>query len=319
MTPGRCSRAVRAAMFAAVCVLLASVGHVTMSGLPVPGWAMAAAFACAAAAAWALAGRERGLLAVTAATVAVQTALHAVFSLVQALAHPALPHGASLVRQWARYAACGDPSLSALFPQDAPRAAAGPAGHPSPGSTAPTAPADTAVHAHHGMHGMLGTHGTDAHHGMLGTHGTDAHHGMLGTHGTDAVHGMQGMHGIPGMHGMDTVQGMAGAPADALGAVLPAGSHGMPGMSPSGMLAAHLLAAVLAGLWLAHGEQAAFRLLRVLAAWFCTPLRLLFVPAPVPHRPPARTRRERRHSPLRQLLLVHAITSRGPPRGTAVA
>ncbi|MEU7551940.1 hypothetical protein AB0B01_06150 [Streptomyces sp. NPDC044571] len=224
-------------MFAAVCVLLASLGHIAMSGMSVPWWAMAVAFPCAGAAAWSLAGRERGLLAVTAAAVTVQAALHAAFSLVQSLAHPALPDGT--------------------------------ASQPPPGTTATTALADTAVHAHHGMHDMTG------------------------------------------MHGM--TDGSAGT----AGAVLPSG-HEMSGMSPSGMLAAHLLAAVLAGLWLAYGEQTAFRLLRVLAAWFCTPLRLLFAPAPVPHRPPGPVRRARRSHPLRQLLLVHAITSRGPPAVTAV-
>ncbi|WP_406055313.1 hypothetical protein OG462_06410 [Streptomyces sp. NBC_01077] len=80
MTPGRCSRGVRAATFAAVCVLLAATGHILMSGQAVPGWALGHAFVGTAAAAWALAGRERGLLAVTAVTVAVQSVLHTVFS-----------------------------------------------------------------------------------------------------------------------------------------------------------------------------------------------------------------------------------------------
>lgn len=80
MTPGRCCRVVRAAMFAAVCVLLAATGHILMSGAAVPWWAMAAAFCATAGAGWALAGRERGLLAVTGAAVGVQAALHAGFS-----------------------------------------------------------------------------------------------------------------------------------------------------------------------------------------------------------------------------------------------
>ncbi|MEW2413049.1 hypothetical protein AB0953_04900 [Streptomyces sp. NPDC046866] len=280
MTPGRCSRAVRAALFAAVCVLLASLGHVTMSGVPVPWWAVATALPCLAAAAWFPADRERGLLAVTTATVAVQAALHAAFSLVQSLAHPALPTGTSFARQWARYLTCGDTSAAALSPREALRVVAdagltGVVDQPPPGTPAAASVADPALHSHYGMHGM---------------------------------HGMHGVHGM----------------ADsAAGAVLPSG-HAMPGMagtagmSPAGMLAAHLLAAVLAGLWLAYGERAAFRLLRLLAAWFRAPLHLLFVPARIPHRPPVRGRRERRHSALRQLLLVHAITSRGPPAGTAV-
>ena len=94
--------------------------------------------------------------------------------------------------------------------------------------------------------------------------------------------------------------------------------HDMAGMSSIGMLAAHLLAALLSGLWLAYGERAAFRILRALAGWFFAPLRLvLVVPAP-PHRPRTPSRRRRTADVLRQLFLAHAITSRGPPMGTAV-
>ncbi|MEV8533398.1 hypothetical protein [Streptomyces sp. NPDC051211] len=106
-------------------------------------------------------------------------------------------------------------------------------------------------------------------------------------------------------------------------APLPAG-HDMGCMSPTGMAAgmaaAHLLAALLCGLWLAYGERAVFRLLRSFAGRFLTPLRsLLHRPVPVhPYRPRAGVRRERRARPLRRLLLDHAITSRGPPAGTAV-
>ena len=53
----------------------------------------------------------------------------------------------------------------------------------------------------------------------------------------------------------------------------------MGGTSSFGMLAAHLLAALLCGLWLAHGERAAFRILRAVAGWLAAPLRLLLAPA----------------------------------------
>lgn len=111
MTPGHCSRAVRAAMFAALCVLLAGTAHVLMSGKSVPGWAMAAALAGTAALAWSLARAERGPLAVTTVAVAVQAALHAGFSLVQSLSQP-LPSGRSFAQQWAQYLTCGDTDLS---------------------------------------------------------------------------------------------------------------------------------------------------------------------------------------------------------------
>ncbi|MEU0374772.1 hypothetical protein ABZ070_32095 [Streptomyces sp. NPDC006283] len=98
---------------------------------------------------------------------------------------------------------------------------------------------------------------------------------------------------------------------------LPIG-HDMGGMSPSGMLAAHGLAALLCGVWLAYGEQAAFRVLRAFTGRLVAPLRLvLSLPAP-PHRPRIRVRRLRRACALRQLLLVDAITSRGPPSEIAV-
>jgi hypothetical protein len=85
------------------------------------------------------------------------------------------------------------------------------------------------------------------------------------------------------------------------------------------MLAAHLLAAVLCGLWLAYGERAAFRILRAAAGWLAAPLRLLLALPVTPDRPRVHLRRRRSDRAPRLLLLVHAITSRGPPVGTAVA
>ncbi|SEE06639.1 hypothetical protein [Streptomyces sp. TLI_105] len=92
MTPGRWSRGVRAALFAAVCVLLASTGHVLMSGQDLPAPALGLAFVGTLAVAWVLAGRERGLSAVTTAAVVVQGLLHAVFSGYQRHAPVPMPH-----------------------------------------------------------------------------------------------------------------------------------------------------------------------------------------------------------------------------------
>lgn len=86
MTAGRCSRTVRAGVFAAVCVLLAALGHVLMSGHHVPAWALAAALAVTGAAGWCLAGRERGVPLIVTVVVAAQTALHSAFSLTQSAA-----------------------------------------------------------------------------------------------------------------------------------------------------------------------------------------------------------------------------------------
>uniref|UniRef100_A0AAU2JHP4 Integral-membrane protein n=1 Tax=Streptomyces sp. NBC_00049 TaxID=2903617 RepID=A0AAU2JHP4_9ACTN len=120
-------------------------------------------------------------------------------------------------------------------------------------------------------------------------------------------------HGHHAMHGMHEMAGAASAaPA------MPGGGHDMGGMSPAAMLAAHLLAAVLCGLWLAYGERAFFRILRAVAGWLRAPLRLFLRPIETPHPPRVLLRRARRRRAPRRLLLVHAITSRGPPAGTAV-
>ncbi|MGW0185976.1 hypothetical protein ACWDV7_09535 [Streptomyces sp. NPDC003362] len=207
MTAGWGARTVRAAVFAAVCVLLAALGHVLMSGRHVPGWTLAGGLAATGAVGWGLAGRERGLPLITTVVVAAQTALHSVFSLAQS----------------------GTPDL---------------------GHTAHMAQTGHMSHAGH----------------------------------------------------------MGG----------PATGPDPSGASSSGMLAAHLLAALLCGLWLAHGERAAFRILRAVAGWLAAPLRLPLALTVVPDRPRPRVRRRRADRSPRRLLLVHAITSRGPPQGTAV-
>lgn len=260
MTPGRCCRALRAAMFAATCVLLAALGHILMSGTAVPWWAMAAAFAGTGATAWALARQERGILVVTSASVAVQAVLHCGFSLAQATVRPSLPESSSFAQQWAQYLLCG--AKSALRPPFEALRVASDAG--------------LGRHLHHASPGGAGT--------LMPGGGGHTHHSM------DAM--------------ADSTATLAG--------------HGMAGMSPVGMPAAHLLAALLCGLWLAYGEQAAFRVLRAFAGWLIAPVRLLLrLPAPA-HRPRIRDRRAHRARALRQFLLVHAITSRGPPVGAAV-
>ncbi|MGW7062083.1 hypothetical protein ACWGHM_26670 [Streptomyces sp. NPDC054904] len=275
MKPGHCHRALRAALFAALCVLLAATGHLLMSGTAVPWWALALAPAAPAAAGWFLAARERGPLRVTSAAVAVQAWLHAAFSLAQSLSHPTLPPGTPFARQWVRYLTCGG-----LPPGPATAGGVGPGGPGSgagtggwgpavfPGASGGDVPAMASHHPHHGLHDGL----------------------------HDAAHAVY-------------------APS---AAQVGAGGHEMAGMSPAGMLTAHLLAAVLCGLWLAHGERAAFRIARCVAALLRAPLRLALRTVGPVHRPPARVGRSHRHRRPRRLFLVHAITSRGPPAGTAV-
>src|SRR4051812_9293161 len=93
MTAGWCFRTTRAAVFAAVCVLLAALGHVLMSGTGVPWWSLAAGTAVTGGAAWCLAGRERGLILVSSVVTAAQAALHLWFSYAQELATTSVTGG----------------------------------------------------------------------------------------------------------------------------------------------------------------------------------------------------------------------------------
>ncbi|WP_416983246.1 hypothetical protein [Streptomyces sp. T028] len=222
MTAGWCTRTLRAAMFAAVCVLLAALGHVLMSGDHVPARALAAATAVTGGVGWCLAGRERGPLSVVAVVVAAQTGLHWAFEYAQStVADPAT----------------GETGAMPM-----------------------------------GAMGAMG--GMDMGH-MAGM----GHTGHAGSGGRGAV-------------------------------------ESVVGSSSSGMLAAHLLAALLCGLWLAHGERAAFRVLRAVAGRLAAPLRLLLALPLAPERPRVRPRR-RRSERAPRLFLVHTITSRGPPPGAA--
>ncbi|MBT3149803.1 hypothetical protein HTV45_02555 [Streptomyces sp. CHD11] len=226
MTAGWCARTVRAAVFAAVCVLLAGVGHVMMSNSDLPAWTLAAGVAATGVAGWCLAGRERGLPVVVAVAVAAQTALHSAFSLAQPAAGDATAAGAHTM----------GPGHMSSTPLSGMRMGHM-EGHPA---------ADSLSHAGHSMTG-----------------------------------------------------------------------GGAGDTSSIGMLAAHLLAALLTGLWLAHGERAVFRILRAVAGWLAAPLRLPLAPSAAPGHPRPRPRRPRSDRAPGGGLPVHTITSRGPPPGTA--
>ncbi|MFD4545177.1 hypothetical protein [Streptomyces sp. NPDC058466] len=249
MTAGWCSRTVRAAMFAAVCVLLAALGHVMMSGSPVTWWALTGAAVATGGAGWCLAARERGIPLIVSVVVVAQGALHSAFSFAQS-------------------ASSGSGSASMGM------------GGMSMGST---------------PHDMGSTP-----HDMGSVHMGSVHMGSMhvGSMHMGSVH----------VDSMD--MGSMGS--------IDVGHMGSGGTSSFGMLAAHLLAALLCGLWLAYGERAAFRILRAVAGRLAAPLRLLLALPTPPHRPRIRVRRGFSHRAPRRLLLVHAITSRGPPAGPAV-
>ncbi|MGW1051431.1 hypothetical protein [Streptomyces sp. NPDC002521] len=272
MTAGWCSRTLRAAVFAAVCVVLAALGHVLMSGQDVPAWALAAGLLATGAVGWCLTGRERGPRLIVPLVAAAQTALHTAFSFAQSVS----------------------------------------------GSTPPLAAGHTGMDMGMGSMPMGSTHSVDSmgmgHMGM--GHMGMGHMGMghmgMGHMGM----GHMGM-GHMGMGHMDMGHmGHASMnPLQHLGHSL-----GVGDTSSFGMAAAHLLAALFTGLWLAHGEKAVFRILRAVAGWLAAPLRLLLRALPVTgERPDQRLCRPRSDRAPSLDLLIHAITSRGPPVGTAVA
>ncbi|MER6095343.1 hypothetical protein ABT154_05685 [Streptomyces sp. NPDC001728] len=121
------------------------------------------------------------------------------------------------------------------------------------------------------------------------------------------------MHGVPhgGMHGMGA---MSPAMDMSSGADMASTTDMLSG-GGLGMLAVHLLAALLCGLWLARGEAAFLTLAEAALAYAFTPLRPLLARVPVPHVPRPALRRARRsaHRP-HTVVLAHALSRRGPPR-----
>ncbi|MFB7592694.1 hypothetical protein [Streptomyces sp. NPDC056169] len=129
---------------------------------------------------------------------------------------------------------------------------------------------------------------------------------MAGSHpsahtANDAMH-------MPGMTTPHVMAGTTGAHDAAM-------SAGAAMDSDPGMLAVHLLAALLCGLWLAHGEAAFFTLAEAALAYAFTPLRLLCARVRVPEAPrgPVRRTRGHAHRP-HTVVLAHTVSRRGPPR-----
>ncbi|MFB7209478.1 hypothetical protein [Streptomyces sp. NPDC056255] len=149
----------------------------------------------------------------------------------------------------------------------------------------------------------------------LGTAGGTAAQTVAGanTSPTDtmtSLHHMAGMDHSAASGAMTGMEHMAGMNhASAMGHV----GHDMAGMSSTGMLAAHVLAALVCGVWLARGEHAAFQILHAVAGWLLAPLRpLLTAPLPFPRR------RLRPHRGLSDRLplglrCARARDRRGPP------
>jgi hypothetical protein len=116
-------RVLRAAVFAAVCVVLAAAGHALASCATVPLWTLGAGFAAVFAVAAPLAARERSLPGIATVLALGQTALHTLFGLGQH--RTSMPSGASdtldasLVERAARLV-CGA-TAAAISPAQAHR------------------------------------------------------------------------------------------------------------------------------------------------------------------------------------------------------
>lgn len=124
---GRGLRILRAAVFAAVCVVLAGVGHVLGSCAAIPLWTLGAGFLGVLLVTVPFTGRERSLPGIAALLAAGQTVLHTLFGLGQ---HGAVagassasasvpPSDAALVEQAARLL-CGT-AAAAISPAQAQR------------------------------------------------------------------------------------------------------------------------------------------------------------------------------------------------------
>ncbi|MEU1051617.1 hypothetical protein ABZ397_03440 [Streptomyces sp. NPDC005876] len=122
---GKDLRFLRAAVFAAVCVVLAGAGHSLASCAGVPAWSLGVGFLGVVAVAAPLAGRERSLPGIVALLAAGQMALHALFGLGQhgsttaAAAAAGTAADGSLVQQAARLV-CGT-TAAAISPAQAQR------------------------------------------------------------------------------------------------------------------------------------------------------------------------------------------------------
>ncbi|MGW8351026.1 hypothetical protein [Streptomyces wedmorensis] len=144
-------------------------------------------------------------------------------------------------------------------------------------------------------------------------------HAMAGMEHAHAMPGMEHAHAMAAMATDHTTSSAASAATSAMPAISAtsetATAHPASG---AGMLAVHLLAALLCGLWLAHGEAAFFTLARTALAYAFTPLRLLFARVRVPDAPrrPIRGRRRNARRP-HAVVLAHTLSRRGPPRLSA--
>ncbi|WP_351230660.1 hypothetical protein [Streptomyces sp. NPDC002133] len=112
-------RLLRAAVFAAVCVVLSALGHVLAGCATVPWWTLLAGFLIVFAVTSPLAGRERSMPVIATALAGGQLALHTLFALAQQQLVVAPTADDALIRTAAKLL-CGAGAAS-LSPADAHR------------------------------------------------------------------------------------------------------------------------------------------------------------------------------------------------------
>ncbi|GAA3189377.1 MULTISPECIES: hypothetical protein [Streptomyces] len=156
-------RLLRAAVFTAVCVVLAATGHMAGSLASVPLWTLAAGCGVVLVVAAPLAGRERSLPGIAAALTVGQLALHALFAAGQHCAAPVTTAGGRLddatVIALARRLTCGLDGVRL----------GGDAAHRIVAENGfdPSDPRTTEVLGTGGAHGMAGMAGTPMGHSLL--------------------------------------------------------------------------------------------------------------------------------------------------------
>ncbi|MFD5663206.1 hypothetical protein [Streptomyces hirsutus] len=156
---GRGLRTLRAAVFAAVCVVLAGAGHTLASHAAVPLWTLGVGFLGTFVASVPLAGRARSLPGIAVPLAVCQTVLHALFGIGQHGATPpahvspsvsASLSDTSLIEQAARLM-CGAGAVS-ISPAQAQRILTDARVHPGTTGTGSTV---GGTHGGHGQDGVL--------------------------------------------------------------------------------------------------------------------------------------------------------------------
>jgi hypothetical protein len=292
-------RILRAAVFTAVCVVLAAAGHGLASRAAVPAWTLGAGFLAVFALALPLAGRERSLPGIAALLAVCQAALHTLFGLGG--------HGAGTAMAGMRGMA-GTNGMSGM---------AGMLGGSGPAGGAPGTVSGALAH---------GASAADA--------DLVARAARLLCGGSTASITPAEAHRLLTAARIDTTTtGAAHHPTDALATGTAGCSSPLFGILPSlPMLLGHVLAAVVAGWVLRRGDLALLRLMRLsaygvaggapgralrTALAYCRAL-LAGLPGAPGRGPVVPCDDLTVPSPPRTALLQHSVIRRGPPAAGAL-